>query len=80
MSPSFMKSNLKGYLAVAILLENRDEYAEAVIQCIKQDLDDMNETTNCLALQAVSNICSRQMAASFSEQAYKMLVSELSSL
>lgn len=42
---------------------------------IRRDLADMNEVNTCLALHAVANIASLEMAEALAEEVLKLLVS-----
>ena len=54
--------------------ENSD-LVRLVINSIRKDLEDRQETFNCLALQAIANIGGREIAESLTQDVYKLLCS-----
>lgn len=54
--------------------ENSD-LVRLVTNSIRKDLDDINETNNCLALHAIANIGGKEMADSLAEDVHRLLIS-----
>ena len=54
--------------------ENSD-IVRLVVNSIRKDLDDMNETNNCLALHAIANIAGAEMAESLAPDVHRLLIS-----
>ncbi|KAJ2723299.1 hypothetical protein GGI07_002727 [Coemansia sp. Benny D115] len=65
-----------GYLAVTLLMSSDTEYARSVLSALRRDLlDSSNEFNVCLALGAVSNMCTREMAELLTADIVGQLVS-----
>lgn len=56
--------------------ENSD-LVRLVVNSFRKDLDDINETNNCLALHAIANIGGKEMAESLAEDVHRLLISPL---
>lgn len=54
--------------------ENSD-FLRLVVNSIKKDLDDNNEINNCLALHAIANVGSQEMAEALAEDVHRLLIS-----
>lgn len=54
--------------------ENSD-IIRLVVNSIRKDLDDNNETTNCLALHAIANIGGADMAEALAPDVHRLLIS-----
>lgn len=54
--------------------ENSD-LVRLVINSIRKDLDEMNETNNCLALHAIANIGGAEMAEALAGDVHRLLIS-----
>ena len=54
--------------------ENSD-FLRLVVNSIKKDLDDNNETNNCLALHAIANVGGQEMAEALCEDVHRLLIS-----
>lgn len=46
-----------------------------VVNSIRKDLDEMNDTNNCLALHAIANIGGKEMAENLSSDVHRLLIS-----
>ncbi|KAJ3431183.1 ap-2 complex subunit alpha [Anaeramoeba flamelloides] len=68
-----------GYLAVALLLNENDEFIKLIINSIHNDLLSGNEHSQCLALTAIANIGGKEMAEALTSDVQKLLVSQSSS-
>jgi AP-2 complex subunit alpha len=71
-SPVFTEKSL-GYLAVTLLVTDNPDFIRLVVNTIRKDLEDSNEINSCLALHAVANISSRDMADSLASDVYRLL-------
>ncbi|CAH7690085.1 adaptin N terminal region-domain-containing protein [Phakopsora pachyrhizi] len=67
-----------GYLALTLLLHENSDLIRLVINSIRKDLDENNETNNCLALHAIANIGGREMSESLLSDVYSLLISPIS--
>lgn len=67
--------NTQGYLALTLLMHENSDIIRLVVNSIRKDLDDMNETTNCLALHAIANIGGADMAEALAPDVHRLLVS-----
>jgi len=54
--------------------ENSD-LLRLVVNSIRKDLDENNEISNCLALHAIANVGSNEMAESLVEDVHRLLIS-----
>lgn len=54
--------------------ENSD-LLRLVVNSIRKDLDENNEVNNCLALHAIANVGSNEMAESLAEDVHRLLIS-----
>lgn len=57
------------------MLSDNDDLIRLVINSIRKDLEDHNEVFNCLALQAIADLGSKEVAESLVGDVYKILVS-----
>lgn len=64
-----------GYLAVTLFLHEQHELLHLVINSIRKDLNDINELNNCLALHAIANVGSKEMADALSADVHRLLIS-----
>eukprot|EP00158_Paraphelidium_tribonemae_P007253 Partr_v1_DN28168_c0_g2_i2_m55082 putative Adaptor-related protein complex 2, alpha len=64
-----------GYLGVTLLISENDDLVRLVINSMRKDLEDRQEVFNCLALQAISNLGSREIAEVLTDDVFKLLVS-----
>ncbi|GAA6011448.1 hypothetical protein JCM11491_002790 [Sporobolomyces phaffii] len=67
-----------GYLALTLLMHENSDIIRLVVNSIRKDLDDMNETTNCLALHAIANIGGADMAEALAPDVHRLLISPTS--
>ena len=65
----------KGYLAVTLLMHENSDLLRLVVNSIRKDLDENNEINNCLALHAIANVGSNEMAESLVEDVHRLLIS-----
>lgn len=72
-SPVYSEKQI-GYLAASIILNEDSDLIKAVITNISTDLDDMQETVSCLALNTIANICSRDIVDSLAPQVIHVLL------
>ena len=61
-----------GYLAVTLLVADNPDYVRLIVNTIRKDLEDPSEMNCCLALAAVTNICSKDMA-NLASDVYRLL-------
>lgn len=54
--------------------ENSD-IVRLVVNSIRKDLEEMNETTNCLALHAIANVGGSDMAEALAPDVHRLLIS-----
>lgn len=69
----------QGYLAVTLLMHENSDFLRLVVNSIRKDLDEINEINNCLALHAIANVGSSEMAEALSEDVHRLLISPWSS-
>ncbi|KZW02214.1 Adaptor protein complex AP-2 alpha subunit [Exidia glandulosa HHB12029] len=67
-----------GYLAVTLLMHENSDFLRLVVNSIRKDLDDNNEFSNCLALHAIANVGSQEMAEALAEDVHRLLISPTS--
>ncbi|KAG9314363.1 adaptin N terminal region-domain-containing protein [Chiua virens] len=67
-----------GYLAVTLLMHENSDFLRLVVNSIRKDLDENNEVNNCLALHAIANVGSSEMAEALSEDVHRLLISPTS--
>jgi hypothetical protein len=65
-----------GYLGLMILLDERQEVLMLVTNSLKNDLNSRNQYTVGLALCALGNICSAEMARDLGPEVERLLVSQ----
>ncbi|GAA5873421.1 hypothetical protein JCM16303_001119 [Sporobolomyces ruberrimus] len=76
-SPKYSEKQI-GYLALTLLMHENSDIIRLVVNSIRKDLDDMNETTNCLALHAIANIGGADMAEALAPDVHRLLISPTS--
>lgn len=64
-----------GYLAVTLFLHEHHDLTSLVVNSIQKDLNSKNEVFNCLALHAIANLSSRQMAETLTPTVQALLLS-----
>lgn len=69
---------VQGYLALTLLMHENSDLVRLVINSIRKDLDEHNETNNCLALHAIANIGGKEMSESLLNDVYSLLISPIS--
>ncbi|KAJ1880330.1 hypothetical protein H4R99_006497 [Coemansia sp. RSA 1722] len=69
-----------GYLAVSLLMEEDSGYMKTVLNFLRRDLHNGNECNACLALNAISNICTREMAEGLTQDIVVQLLSPSASM
>ncbi|KAH7911207.1 adaptin N terminal region-domain-containing protein [Hygrophoropsis aurantiaca] len=67
-----------GYLAVTLLMHENSDFLRLVVNSIRKDLDENNEINNCLALHAIANVGSSEMAEALAEDVHRLLISPTS--
>ncbi|KAI6031819.1 adaptin N terminal region-domain-containing protein [Pisolithus microcarpus] len=67
-----------GYLAVTLLMHENSDFLRLVVNSIRKDLDENNEVHNCLALHAIANVGSSEMAEALAEDVHRLLISPTS--
>ncbi|KAK3118009.1 hypothetical protein LTR53_000045 [Teratosphaeriaceae sp. CCFEE 6253] len=67
-----------GYLAVTLFLHEEHELLHLVVNSIRKDLADHNELNNCLALHAIANVGSKEMAIALCADVHQLLISPTS--
>ncbi|KAG8768519.1 hypothetical protein FRC16_007006, partial [Serendipita sp. 398] len=67
-----------GYLAMTLMLHEHSELLLMVVNSIKKDLEENNEYNNCLALHAIANVGSNEMAESLGPSVHRLLISPTS--
>lgn len=73
--PSAAPRQRVGYLGLMILLDERQEVLMLVTNSLKNDLNSRNQYTVGLALCALGNICSAEMARDLGPEVERLLVS-----
>ncbi|KAJ2888528.1 hypothetical protein IWW38_004920, partial [Coemansia aciculifera] len=69
-----------GYLAISLLMEEDADYGRMVVAAMRRDIHDTNEFNVSLALNAVSNICTREIAEVLTPDIVVQLLSPVASL
>ncbi|KAJ3024561.1 UNVERIFIED_CONTAM: hypothetical protein HDU68_008005, partial [Siphonaria sp. JEL0065] len=64
-----------GYLAVTLMLGENADLSRLIVNCLLRDLQGTSEIFTCLALHAIANIGSRDMAANLMSEVQQLLVS-----
>ncbi|KIM32693.1 hypothetical protein M408DRAFT_185378 [Serendipita vermifera MAFF 305830] len=67
-----------GYLAMTLMLHEHSELLLMVVNSIKKDLEENNEYNNCLALHAIANVGSNEMAETLGPSVHRLLISPTS--
>lgn len=67
-----------GYLALTLLMHENSEIVRLVVNSIRKDLEEYNETTNCLALHAIANVGGSDMAEALAPDVHRLLISPTS--
>ena len=74
-SPRYSEKQI-GYLAVTLLLNERNDLINLVVNSIRRDLVEANnELWNCMALHAIANIGGREMGEALGPDVYRLLIS-----
>ncbi|KAJ2311868.1 hypothetical protein H4S02_001534 [Coemansia sp. RSA 2611] len=68
-----------GYLAVSLLLPEDSGFMRAVVAALRRDLRDAAEPSVCLALAAVSNLATREMAEQLTDDILAQLLAPAAS-
>ncbi|KAF9652014.1 Adaptor protein complex AP-2 alpha subunit [Thelephora ganbajun] len=76
-SPKYSEKQI-GYLAVTLLMHENSDLLRLVVNSIRKDLDENNEISNCLALHAIANVGSNEMAEALAEDVHRLLISPTS--
>ncbi|KAF9785850.1 adaptin N terminal region-domain-containing protein [Thelephora terrestris] len=76
-SPKYSEKQI-GYLAVTLLMHENSDLLRLVVNSIRKDLDENNEVNNCLALHAIANVGSNEMAEALAEDVHRLLISPTS--
>lgn len=66
---------VQGYLAVTLLMHENSDFLRLVVNSIRKDLDENNEVHNSLALHAIANVGSNEMAEALAEDVHRLLIS-----
>ncbi|KAJ2695916.1 hypothetical protein H4218_004950 [Coemansia sp. IMI 209128] len=69
-----------GYLAISLLMEEDADYGRMVVAAMSRDIHDTNEFNVSLALNAVSNICTREIAEVLTQDIVAQLLSPAASM
>ncbi|KAI9321993.1 adaptin N terminal region-domain-containing protein [Obelidium mucronatum] len=64
-----------GYLAVTLMLGENADLSRLIVNCLLRDLQGSSEVFACLALHAIANIGSRDMAMNLMTEVQQLLVS-----
>ena len=64
-------------MAVTLLMHENSDFLRLVVNSIRKDLADNNEVSNCLALHAIANVGSQEMAEALVEDVHRLLISPL---
>ncbi|GAA5878084.1 hypothetical protein JCM3774_006478 [Rhodotorula dairenensis] len=67
-----------GYLALTLLMHENSDIVRLVVNSIRKDLEEYNETTNCLALHAIANVGGSDMAEALAPDVHRLLISPTS--
>jgi hypothetical protein len=70
-----LKYFVQGYLAMTLMLHEHSELLLMVVNSIKKDLEENNEYNNCLALHAIANVGSNEMAENLGPSVHRLLIS-----
>lgn len=74
-SPRYSEKQI-GYLAVTLLLNERNDLINLVVNSIRRDLVEVhNELWNCMALHAIANVGGREMGEALGADVYRLLIS-----
>ena len=74
-SPRYSEKQI-GYLAVTLLLNERNDLINLVVNSIRRDLVDVNnELWNCMALHAIANVGGQEMGEALGGDVYRLLIS-----
>lgn len=74
-SPRYSEKQI-GYLAVTLLLNERNDLINLVVNSIRRDLVEVhNELWNCMALHAIANVGGREMGEALGGDVYRLLIS-----
>jgi len=74
-SPRYSEKQI-GYLAVTLLLNERNDLINLVVNSIRRDLVEVNnELWNCMALHAIANVGGREMGEALGSDVYRLLIS-----
>ncbi|KAK4705764.1 AP-2 complex subunit alpha, partial [Phenoliferia sp. Uapishka_3] len=76
-SPKYSEKQI-GYLALTLLMHENSDLVRLVVNSVRKDLDEMNETNNCLALHAIANIGGAEMAETLAGDVHRLLISPTS--
>ncbi|KAL8279324.1 hypothetical protein RQP46_008361 [Phenoliferia psychrophenolica] len=76
-SPKYSEKQI-GYLALTLLMHENSDLVRLVVNSVRKDLDEMNETNNCLALHAIANIGGAEMAEALAGDVHRLLISPTS--
>jgi AP-2 complex subunit alpha len=77
-SPRYSEKQI-GYLAVTLLLNERNDLINLVVNSIRRDLVEVNnELWNCMALHAIANVGGREMGEALGGDVYRLLISPTS--
>jgi AP-2 complex subunit alpha len=78
-SPRYSEKQI-GYLAVTLLLNERNDLINLVVNSIRRDLVEANnELWNCMALHAIANVGGREMGEALGADVYRLMISPYSS-
>lgn len=61
---------------MTLLLTENSDLARMIVNSVRQDLTSFNDLHNCLALCAIANVGSGEMAEALYPDVYKLLISE----
>jgi AP-2 complex subunit alpha len=74
-SPRYSEKQI-GYLAVTLLLNERNDLINLVLNSIRRDLvESNNELWNCMALHAIANVGGREMGEALGPDVFRLLIS-----
>lgn len=60
---------------MTLMLHEHSELLLMVVNSIKKDLEETNEYNNCLALHAIANVGSNEMAETLAPSVHRLLIS-----